>query len=61
VVDAEVELTYRSGAGQAPSGVDTAGGERQAYTVTLDWRRGPRGWQVVRAQGWQSAPGDFSG
>ena len=59
VVDAEVEFTY--GAGQAPSEAATAGGERQAYSVTLDWRRGPHGWQVVRAQGWQSAPGDFSG
>jgi hypothetical protein len=59
VVDSEVEFTY--GAGQAPSEAATADGERQAYSVTLDWRRGPRGWQVVRAQGWQSAPGDFSG
>ena len=61
VVDAEVELTYGAGAGQAPAEAAPAGGERQAYTVTLDWRRGPHGWQVVRAEGWQSAPGDFSG
>jgi hypothetical protein len=34
-------------------------GQRESYQVRLDLRKGPRGWQIYRATGWQEAPQQF--
>lgn len=31
------------------------------YQVTLHWRKGEHGWQVIRAEGWPSAPAELGG
>ena len=33
------------------------GGESGHYQIIADWRKGPRGWQVIRAHGWEGATG----
>ena len=32
-------------------------GGTQRLRITVEWRKGRRGWQVVRAQGWEGAEG----
>jgi hypothetical protein len=33
------------------------GSETGRYQITVEWRKGPKGWQVIRAHGWEGTQG----
>ena len=52
-VDAEVSVAQT----RLPGTPGTASGEpaQGRYTVNLEWRKGPHGWQITKATGWEQA------